>query len=386
MPNTASTIPLKMLLFCFHATNTIIISYLPLYLQFKGLNGTEIGWVLAVGPLASIFSQPFWGYMSDKYKTVKRMLLICIIGLLISSVLFFQMSELLAILLMGAVFYFFTSPIGALGDSMAQRRADDLNISFGTIRTWGSIGFAISTLIVGAILWKIGVQYMMWPYLFFGLLALIVAIRLTDVKVESDPIQLSDVKKLVKNKPFILFLGMIMFLTITHRANDSFIGLYISNLGGSEFLVGLAWFVGVASEAVVFATAGYWFRKYHTLVFIIFAGAVYSLRWFLYASFDDPVYIISLQFLHGITFGVFYLAAFEYITRLIPNLLQSTGHLLFYSVFFGISGIIGSLTGGALIDSYGSGTLYFLLGFCALAGTILLTIYHVMPNRKKARG
>lgn len=63
-----------MLLFSFYATNAIIIGYLPFYLQYKGLNGTEIGWVLAIGPLASIFSQPFWGFMSDKYKTVKRII------------------------------------------------------------------------------------------------------------------------------------------------------------------------------------------------------------------------------------------------------------------------------------------------------------------------
>src|SRR5699024_4110316 len=105
-----------MLLFCFHATNTIILSYLPLYLKYKGLNGTEIGWVLAVGPLASIFSQPFCGYLSDKYKTVKRMIQICVIGLLITSVLFFQMITLIAIIFMSAVFYFFTLPICALGD------------------------------------------------------------------------------------------------------------------------------------------------------------------------------------------------------------------------------------------------------------------------------
>ncbi|WP_174615823.1 MFS transporter [Virgibacillus ihumii] len=386
MSNQDSLTPLKMLLFSFHATNTIIISFLPLYLKYKGLNGTEIGWVLAVGPLASIFSQPFWGYMSDKYKTVKRMLIICIIGLLISSVLFFQMNGLIAIILMGAVFYFFTSPIGALGDSLAQRRADDLQVSFGTIRTWGSIGFATSSLIVGEILSSIGVQYMIWPYVIFGAIALAVAFRLTDVKVESDPIQFSDIKQLLQNKPFLIFLFMIMFLTISHRANDSFIGLYIVQLGGSEGLVGLAWFVGVVSEALVFALAGRWFRKFHTLIFIIIAGALYSLRWFIYAAVEDPMVIIALQVLHGVTFGVFYLAALEYVTRLIPRLLQSTGHLMFYAVFFGISGIIGSLTGGALIDSFGGDILYMGMAFCALTGTIFLTLYHVLPFGKKVRG
>src|SRR5699024_3943814 len=107
-------IPLISLLFSFHAMNTIMIRFLPLYLQYKGLNGTEIGWVLSVGPLASIFSQPFWGYMSDKYKTIKNTLLILIFGLLISSILFFQMDGLLAILIMGGVLFFFSTPIGAL--------------------------------------------------------------------------------------------------------------------------------------------------------------------------------------------------------------------------------------------------------------------------------
>lgn len=372
-----------MLLFSFHATNTIILSYLPLYLKYKGLQGTEIGWVLAIGPLASIFAQPFWGYMSDKYKTVKIILQICIVGLLITGVLFFQMNGLFAIMLMGAVFYFFVTPIGALGDSLAQRRADDLNVSFGTIRMWGSVGFATSSLVIGEVLTRVGIQYMIYPYLFFGAIALLVTFRLTDVKVDSDPIQLKDVTTIIKNKPFIIFLLFIMFLTVTHRANDSFMGLYIVELGGSEGLVGLAWFVGVLTEALVFATAGFWFKKFHPLVFIIFAGFIYSIRWFIYAAVDDPMQIIGLQFLHGLTFGVFYLAAFNYVSRLIPKLLQSTGHLIFFATFFGISGIIGSLSGGALMDAYNGGMLYFSMGICALVGTILITVYHVLPYGKK---
>ncbi|TQS71990.1 MFS transporter [Ornithinibacillus gellani] len=383
MTQKQSLIPLKMLLFCFHASNTIILSFLPLYLKYRGLNGTEIGWVMAVGPFATIISQPFWGYISDKYKTVKRSLLICIVGLLISSVLFFQMNQLLAIILMGSVFYFFTTPIGALGDSLAQRRAYDLKVSFGTIRMWGSIGFATSALIIGELLAKVGVQYMIYPYLFFGTLALLVTFKLKDVPVESDPISFRDLSKLLTNKPYLIFLGLMMFLTISHRANDSFIGLYIAELGGNEGLVGVAWFVGVISEAAIFAFAGYWFRKYHPLVFIIAAGVLYSIRWFFYASFNSPYQVIALQVLHGVTFGVFYLAAFDYISRLIPKLLQSTGHLVFFATFFGVSGIIGSLVGGVLIDNYGGSTLYTAIGILSLLGAISMTIYHVLPFGKK---
>src|SRR5690625_6051874 len=104
MSQRQSLTPLKVLLFNFYATNTIIVSFLPLYLQYKGLSGKEIGWVLAIGPLVSIFSQPFWGYMSDKYKTVKRIILLCALMLLITGLIFFQMNELIPILMMGAIF------------------------------------------------------------------------------------------------------------------------------------------------------------------------------------------------------------------------------------------------------------------------------------------
>ncbi|WP_117168251.1 MFS transporter [Paraliobacillus sediminis] len=383
MAKEDSLVPLKMLLFSFHGANTIIISFLPLLLQYKGLDGKEIGWVLAVGPTVSIFSQPFWGYMSDKYQTVKRILLICLIGLLISSSVFFQMTTLPLLLTLAGIFYFFTAPIGALADSLSQRRADALHISFGTIRTWGSIGFATSSLLIGELLEVIGIKYLLVPYLFMGGLALLVCFKLKDVTVKVKPIQFRDLKKLIQNYPFIIFLGLILLITITHRANDSYIGIFIAQLGGSESLIGISWFVGVASEALVFAFAARWFRKYHPLIFIIGAGLLYTLRWFLFGIVDSPILVVVLQFMHGLSFGVFYLAAFQYVTRLIPQALQSTGHLLFMAVFFGISGIVGSLGGGALIDSVGGNTMYFYMGWMALLGTIFITIYHILPYGKE---
>src|SRR5690625_850554 len=137
--------------------------------------------------------------------------------MLIGSIIFFQVNHIVAILVFGAIFYFFSSPVGALSDSLAQRRANELDISFGPIRMWGSIGFGFSTLIIGEILTKTGVEYMVWPYVILGSILLIVAFTISDVKVETTPIQFRDVTKLINNKPFVLFLLFMMFLTITHR-------------------------------------------------------------------------------------------------------------------------------------------------------------------------
>lgn len=385
MTKNNSLLSLKMLIFNFHATNTIIISFLPLYLKYKGLTGTEIGWVLAIGPFASIISQPFWGYLSDKYKTVKRMLIISVICMLIASILFFQMNHLVAILIFGAIFYFFSSPVGALSDSLAQRKAFDLKIPFGTIRMWGSVGFAFSSLLVGEILTRFGVQFIVWPYVIIGTILLLITFTIQDVQADSSPVKIRDMGKLITNKPFILFLFLMMFIAIGHRANDSFMGIYITDLGGSEGLVGFAWFIGVISEAVIFASAGFWFRRFHPITFIVIAGSLYSLRWFIYGTATSPFLIISLQILHGLTFGIFYIAAFDYVTRIIPKLLQSTGHLIFYSVLFGVSGIIGSMGGGLIFEHLSGQTLYQIMGFLALIGALTLLAFHFGIERKRAR-
>lgn len=376
-----SLAPLKLLLLGFNAASALIVSYLPLYLDDKGLNATEIGLVLAIGPFTAIFAQPFWGYISDKFKTVKKILILCAMILLVSSTIFLHMNSLILLLITAPIFFFVSTPIDALSDSLAQRRAIELNVSFGSIRMFGAFGFAISTLLVGDFLTRIGIQYMIWPYLFFVISSLITTFRLTDVEVSSEPVQISDATGLLKNKKFIIFLLIVIVLMLAHSANDNFLGLYIVGLGGSERWVGFAWFIAVMSEATVYATARYWFRKYHSLIFVISAGILYSIRWFLYAYISSPILVIAFQMLHGLSFGIFYVAAFDYITRLIPRLMHSTGHLVFFAAL-GIAGIFGSLLGGNIFHAFGGTRLYFVMGCIAVFGTICMFFYHFIFMKK----
>ena len=266
------------------------------------------------------------------------------------------------------------------------RQADIHMISFGTIRMWGSIGFGLSSLIIGQFLNSYGVEFMMWPYLILGTLLLVIAFNIVDAKTststDTKQVQLKDLKVLFTNKKFIIFLSIMMFITITHRANDSFIGLFITSIGGSESLVGIAWFIALISEALIFAFAYYWFKKERALLFLILASVFYTLRWLLFAFTTDPTIVIIGQLLHGLTFGIFYLSALDYVTQLIPKTLNSSGHLIFYSVFFGISGIIGSLIGGFLLDQYGGQTLYLVMAGMTLIGTVLLIIFTSLNQKK----
>lgn len=370
-----STWKLKGMLFFFHASMTIMISYLPVYFQYLGLSGSEIGVLLAVGPAASIIAQPFWGFMSDKWKTVKRVMLLCMSSAIAIGFLVFQMEAFLFILPILFVFFGFMSPSGALGDSLAQKLSQQRGVSFGSIRMWGSLGFGSASLAGGIILTEIGVWNMYYVYAAFMLLALSFTYFAPDSEPSKKPVKLSEALKLLKRRQLLLFLAVIFSISLTHRMNDSFIGLYVVELGGNETFIGLAWFIGVLTEALVFALSFYWVGRAHPLTFISLAALLYAFRWLLMIFVGDPVSLLFVQVLHGVTFGLFYLTAFQFVSKLVPEELTSTGHLLFISVFFGISGVAGSAFGGLVINAFNVNALYILMFFFASVGFIGSLVY-----------
>ncbi|WP_416150650.1 MFS transporter [Salipaludibacillus sp. HK11] len=376
---------LKGMLFFFHASMTIMVSYLPVYFQYLGLNGSEIGLLLAVGPAAAIIAQPFWGFMSDRWKTVKRILLLCLSSALAIGFLVFQVTEFIFLLFLLYFFFSFMSPAGGLGDSLAQKVSIQRKVPFGSIRMWGSLGFGTASLVSGFILTAIGIANIYYVFATFLVIALIFAYLAPDSEPSKKPVQLIGAFKLLKNKQLLFFFLLIFSISLTHRMNDSFIGLYIVELGGNESLIGVAWFIGVITEAAVFAFSVYLFSRYHILTYIAIAAGIYVLRWFLMSFVPDPTYVLFIQVLHGMAFATFYLMAFQFVTKLVPEELESTGHLLFISVFFGVAGVIGSVLGGAIIDAFDLRTLYMVMFGLASVGLITSLVYRYVYLKRERR-
>ena len=366
---------LMVYLFFAYSTMTIIASYLPVFYQSQGLTGAQVGMLMAIGPFATILAQPLWGYWSDKYKSIRRMLLIALVGFIMSATVFMFVNAFAGYFVMMFILFIFLSPITALGDSLSQKTAIKYRISFGRIRMWGSLGFAVTSLITGYILTWVGVENIMLPVLFMAVIALLVAFAIYDVPGVNKPVTVLSALKLGANPNLILFLICVTLISVTHRANDTYLGIYIVELGGPEAMIGWAWFIGVTAEALVFATSYRWFKNWSPLTFVMIAALIYAGRWFLMGLLTNPWLILPLQLTHGLSFGLFYIASFHYVSKLVPEHLQATGHVLFITTFFGLSGIIGSLFGGYMIETAHLSTLYAVLGICALVGAISLMIY-----------
>ncbi len=360
---------------------------MPVFFRENGLTNSEIGTLLAVGPLAAILSQPIMGFISDKYKSIKMTLLICLIGSILISLILIQVSSFIGYVIVLFLFFSFVSSVNPLGDSLAKQTAEEENSSFGYIRMWGSLGFGVSALVVGYILSLIGVSSIFFLILACLVITFLIALSLENPTKVSKKATILDLVKMGTEPKLFIFLFFVMFISITHRTNDNFLGLYILELGGDESYIGVATFIGVATECIVLATGAFWFRRFHETTFIMIAGILYCIRWLLMAIITEPSVVLVLQLLHGVTFGILFLSAFQYTSKILPSHLQATGHVLFYTILFGVSAIIGTLAGGAIIDYFSMQVLYFLMSILAAIGVGLLGIYRLKfsANSKKTQ-
>jgi PPP family 3-phenylpropionic acid transporter len=305
--------------------------------------------------------------VSDKYKTIKRIILITLGISIAVGLLLFTSAQFLALFLLVVGMYFFLLPTDPLTESLNFRIAEQYQISFGSIRTYGAIGYASASLIIGWTVDQLGMERLSWLFLGYGLLAFAVCLIMPDAPASGKRLSMQDLKRFFFYPKTLRFFLLVLIAATPHRTNDSFLGVYVQSLGGSTGAVGQAWFLAAISEVAFFAISARFLQKWSEVKLIAFATALYTIRYFLCAVAPSPEWVVFLQLSQGVTFVIFYTATIQYLYRIIPEEWKATGQTVLAVLFFGISGIIGSIIGGWVFQQFGGDVLYWAMGFFSLA-------------------
>ncbi|WP_139488035.1 MFS transporter [Brevibacillus dissolubilis] len=348
----------------------MFISFLPVYLSAQGFSATQIGAVIGTGAFIGILSQPLWGFISDKGKTIKKVLILMLAISVVVGTLLFRSSGFFTLYLLAGLMYFFYLPTDPLTESLNYQLAQKEKVSFGAVRTFGAIGYATTSLMAGYIASAFGITILGWMYLAFGLLTVLLAWRLPDVPTVSKPVAFSSLAAFFKHSRAVRFFIVVLLMALPHRMNDIFLGVYIQSIGGTTGQVGLAWFISAASEALFFAWSARFLRSGRELNLIIIAAGLYALRYIATALAPGPEWVAFLQLLQGVTFVIFYTAAIQYLYGIIPEEWKSTGQMVLAVLFFGVSGIVGSFVGGWIFDTFGGASLYNVMAVLSVIGLI----------------
>ncbi|WP_260183036.1 MFS transporter [Paenibacillus baekrokdamisoli] len=362
----------------------MFISFLPVYLDVQGLHPAQIGFIIGTGGFVTLIAQPLWGMISDKTRSSRKVLLTLLLFSSVIGYLLYDSSSYPLLILFAMLLYFFLMPIDPLMESLNFTIAESSGISYGSIRTYGALGYAVASLVTGYVISFFGANSLALLFAGIGFISFVIAWMMPNAPVTGKPVTLSSLKHFISNRETLLFLLLVFICSIPARMNDTFLGVYIRELGGSTELVGQAFFLAAGSEILVFALSFWWMRKGKELLTISFSAVFYFLRFFISAWITDPHLLAYLQILQLLTFPVFYSAAIQYLYRIVPAEWRATGQTVLALLFFGISGILASYIGGAVYGNFGGKTLYLSISAISFLGMLFgLMLYRVYGKRLK---
>lgn len=358
--------------------------YIALYYSSLEFSGLEIGILLGVGPLLSLIATPFWNGVADSRNKHKLVLMggvamIVIIHALIPFLPNFT-------LIFGAVFLIaaFSSQVFSLQDSATVHMLGSQRDRYGRIRLWGTVGWGLGAPIFGLFLDKAGLMWMFWIYAGMMLIDffLVQGLRFEENLSQSDYLQ--GLQKLLADPTWLLFLATVFLSAVGMSAHNGFLSLLLKNLGDEHSIFG--WLIPVSTAAGIMVAVSTVFelpvmfysapllRRFGNRGVLYIAMGVIGIRNLYYAFVSDSTQILFIQIVHGLTFGVIWLAGVNYAAAHAPRGLNATAQGLFSTVLLSVGFAAGNLLCGVLIDVLGIQRMFAAMGIIVFASLAIVLI------------
>ncbi len=367
-------------------------SYQTVYLQEVGFSASQLGLLNALTSGVSIASLAFWGMVSDRIHSLRKVLITVLVG---GAVLFALIpaiptglpSSPLLLLTLIPVVYFFRGSMSPYAENLLVRNANELRLNYGLLRSVGSFLFTAGGLAITALLPLVGVPSTFWlsgvmmiPVVILTLLA-----REPNAQpAQSVPKEKLDLSQLFRNKSYVAFLVFGFLFYIAANCEASFFPYFIQGVGvpTDRYVVVLSY---RAFLEIPFLLLMVKLRRRFSLGRLVVAAAVLMAVEcvFLGLFANSLMSILLCATFFGLGNGLFIGSSLNYLYELAPSHLKASAQA-FFSAVSSVAGILGNLLGGLVFDAMGAkpfylfvATLYFLS-----VGVFLLT--QRQPRKKAA--
>ncbi len=346
--------------------------YQTVYLQEIGFSASQLGLLNAVSSGVGIVSVSFWGMVSDKLGSLRKVY----ITLLVSASALYALtpliptglafSPLLLTAFLPAV-NFFRGSMSTFSENLLVRNCNELRLNYGMLRGAGSFLFTIGSLIISSLLPAVGVRNTFWLTGVLMMLpaALALFAREPSAKVkksgEKKETEKLDVGRLFRSRSYMMFLVFTFFFYLAACSESSFLPYLMRETGVPSQQYGVLLGYRALLEIPFLLLMVRLRRRFSLRSLIVCAAilmAVECLGFGLFVSGLGLMLLFCTFF--GLGNGLFIGASLNYIYELAPEGLKATAQTIFVSVS-SVAGILGNLLGGMVLDQIGAKPFYLVI-------------------------
>lgn len=365
------------------------------YLDHIGFSGTQIGTITAAGTTVAILATTFWGSVYNRSDHKHAILsVLCLMAAIICFVITGVKSYYIFIFVFG-IMYFFQAPVMSLTDAFTVERMK----TFGDLRAWGAVGFALGVFIAGRTAEKLGIESIFFFYIVSFIIAAITiqVIKRREIDSEKSGKSISNVQKadekttkekgylkLLQDKKIRQLIICAFFMGGTNVANNTYFSFLYLDGGGTIAGVGAAMLLMVGSEVPVMAWCEKLAAKF-TMEKTILAAMIISVVRFAVYGLGVPWWVlICMSFTQGIVNGILLVEFVRYIAKIASPDKRSLAISAYYIIGSNFSTIICQLIGGLLLETLGAYAVYMFFAAFNLMGVFfyvkfrLYTVKHTI--------
>jgi nucleoside transporter len=370
--------------------------------QTLHFSGKEIGAVAGTTAIGAMISPLFVGLLADRLFDTRRVLAILhIVGAVLLVVAAQQSSfpTLYTALLAYSLCYM---PTLALTTSLAMRHIKDPQEEFGAIRVFGTLGWIVVGLIVGAL----GVEATASPLHLAAVLSLVMAgycFTLPPTPPLANPQRFTmrhalplESLHLLRGRSMAIFALASFLICIPLQFYYAFTNLFLNELGvvnAAGKMTG-----GQMSELFCMLLIPWFFRHLGVKYMLAVGMLAWVVRYamFAFGGTGELMWMLWLGIvLHGICFDFFFVVGQIYIDREAPTALRAATQGLITFLTYGLGMFVGSWLSGVVVDTYARTTaqgavahdwhaIWLIAGGCAAVVLVLFVL--LFKDRKAVAG
>lgn len=339
-----------------------------------GLNPFQIGLVTGLGTGLAFVIQPFLGKLSDRIDARRPFISVCALGATMAYMAFPFANGLPIFFILVAfgangVMYLQTAG-GVLIGRMAQ--ASKGGAMYSNLRVWGSVGYLVTSILSGLLVRgtaraDLDRIFFTGPLIFLAVAVL--AWWLPDRKsVVTDEAPAGNAPLPLNLKRF---LAAYFFYVLALYGASGFLSLYMKSVGAVGLWIPGTFAAGVVIEVLVMRWSGRFSDRYGRRPALAFSFVLLPIRLLLYVPATGPLWILLVQTLHGINFGIVGAVAIVFVNDLATDRTRGQAQARLAAVS-GLATACGPIVLGLAAHRLGLGSMFVVAAILAAIGAAIL--------------
>jgi len=374
----ASLWGLRLFYFARYAALGSIIPFLNLFFSRAGQSGVEIGLLATIGAATALLAAPLWGRLADQLGRPLRLVQIgTVISMIAYSLLsgqsvFGWLALLVGIEAIGA------SAINPLSDAFAVGASGGAQGRFGSVRLWGSLGWAVMVLAVGWLIEQRGISVIFLAYALFGIGGVLLLQNLSSnqagptAESAAPPHVWAVARDLLRRREMVGLVVAVLLIDLLGAGVNQFEPLFMDRLGARETLIGLTYTLAALVELPGMMWADRLVRRFGPGRVLRLALLVGIVRAGLVLLWPTAPMVVGTSLLRGIYYAFSIVGLTVLATSLAPRQQETTVLALFTVTLTNLSNLLGAPPAGLIFDALGGRWLFGLMLIGMAAAWLIL--------------